>query len=90
MSFYLSEYTPWIIMLIRVQAGSAEGKDEGQDPMLLNPAHVLVAKKCANHDMAVDFATWLEKEGQTVVGTFEQNGHILYTEAPDKKVKTML
>ena len=89
MSFYLSESTPWIIMLIRVQR---EGKDEDQPPIMLNPAHVLVGQQCDNKGMADAFAKWIKRPegGQKVVSEFKQNGVVLYTPAPLENVSSML
>ena len=89
MSFYLSESTPWVITLIRVQL---EGKDEDQPPIMLNPAHILVGKHCHNKAMADAFAKWVKRldGGQKVVRGFKQNGRVLYTPAPLEKVSSML
>ena len=89
MSFYLSESTPWIIILIRVQL---EGKDEDKTPIMLNPAHALVGKHCENKAMADAFAKWVKRldGGQKVVSEFEQNGKVLYMPAPLGNVSCML
>ena len=89
MSFYLSESTAWINMLIRVQL---EGKDHDLNHSMLNPAHALVAKHCDNKAMAQAFAAWIKLPhgGQKIVSNFEKKGIKLYTPAPVTKEESML
>lgn len=64
-----------------------EGKDDDEDPVLLNPARLLVGSYGQNKDIANAFADWIEKPdgGQKVIKGFAKNGKILYTVAPPKK-----
>lgn len=51
---------------------------------MLNPAHLLVGTKSKNETEANAFVDWMIRHdgGQQVIKTFERNGAVLYTEAP--------
>ncbi|PPQ79459.1 hypothetical protein CVT25_002621 [Psilocybe cyanescens] len=61
------------------------GSDNAND-LLLNPAHALLGKQvsAANQDLCKAFMIWVTASngGQKVVGSFEKNGHVLYSKAP--------
>jgi hypothetical protein len=60
-----------------------EGGD-GEDDVLLNPAHALVGAGVENGEMAEAFVEWLAgvDGGQDVIEKFEVGGKRLYSKAP--------
>ncbi|KJZ75363.1 hypothetical protein HIM_05289 [Hirsutella minnesotensis 3608] len=62
---------------------------DNPDDLLLNPAHLLVASKPKNSQMAERFAKWLvSREGQMVVAGFKKGGEQLYTPAPNNSTRS--
>ena len=62
-----------------------QGKDNDEDPVLLNPARLLVGTYAPNRSMAEAFADWIVRAdgGQKVIKGFANNdGEIMYTVAP--------
>lgn len=62
-----------------------EGKDDDKDPVLLNPARLLVGTYAVNKKTAEAFADWMVASdgGQDIVGNFpDDQHHNLYTRAP--------
>ncbi|KAL8946724.1 MAG: hypothetical protein Q9222_006916 [Ikaeria aurantiellina] len=61
-----------------------EGHDSDPNPILLNPAHVLVGTYGANKGTANAFADWMIRDegGQKVIASFAIGGEVLYTKAP--------
>lgn len=61
-----------------------QGKDDDKDPVLLNPACLLVGTYALNRFMAEAFADWIVRAdgGQKVIEGFANNdGEIMYSVA---------